>query len=94
MLTAEHRQAFEDSLRSTRPTVELSDVVRRLLKDSEDSRQSLLEELEEFRTVLRADHRDSDDDVVLEVMDFLVGWASPNAKLVPLKHGRSKRRNP
>ena len=82
MLVAEDRRLFEESLRSVDPTAALSDAVRRLHKASGKGRQEILAELEEFRDVLREQNRDRDEDVVLEVMDFLVGWSSPHMSLV------------
>jgi len=85
MLTTDHRKTFEQSLVSDKPAARLTDAIRHLLKDPQNDRDGLLGELEEFRVLLRQDQRESDDDVVLEVMDFLTGWASPHAKLVPTK---------
>lgn len=91
MLTTQHRKLFEESLNTDQPTARLREAIHLLLKEPKRTRDALLAELEEFRTILRAHHRESDEDVVLEVMDFLVGWASPQATLVPAKHGRNKR---
>lgn len=44
-------------------------------------RDELLAALERFRGVLREAGRDDDEDIVLEVMDFLVGWCSPQMKV-------------
>lgn len=44
-------------------------------------RQQLLAEFEELRTELRSAGRDQDDDVVLDVMDFVAGWCSPHARM-------------
>lgn len=82
MLVAEDRRLFEESLRSEDPTAALSDAVRRLHKASGKGRQEILAELEDFRNVLREENRERDEDVVLEVMDFLVGWSSPHVSLV------------
>ncbi len=79
MIRPEDKNLFEESLRSENPTAQLSDAVRRLIRDFKRSRSEILQELEELRDVLRAEKRNSDEDVVLEVMDFLVGWASPQA---------------
>lgn len=80
-LTPKTRALFEKGLRAEDPTSGLSNVVRRLLKDSGMARQEILDQLELFRGVLKADGRDEDEDVVLEVMDFLVGWASPHVSM-------------
>ena len=45
------------------------------------SRTDALAELTRFREELASAGRDEDEDVVLEVMDYLTGWASPHLKL-------------
>jgi hypothetical protein len=78
-LSAEDRRLFEESLHSGDPVMHLSDAVRGLLKSGK-TRQDLLAELEEYRTGLPERGRGLDEDVVLEIMDFLTGWASPYMK--------------
>ncbi|HVA47411.1 MAG TPA: hypothetical protein VNH11_13660 [Pirellulales bacterium] len=46
-------------------------------------RDSILGFFDKNRQALREAGRDSDEDVVLEVMDFLVGWCSPHMSLAP-----------
>jgi hypothetical protein len=70
------RGDIESALRSERPLDALTTEIRRLLSDGWN-RQQLLAMLEEIRESLRAQGRDNDEDVVLEVMDFLAGWAAP-----------------
>lgn len=81
MIRPEDRKLFEASLASNNPTAQLSDAVRRLIREFGRSREDIMEELEEFRDILRDEDRDSDEDIVLEVMDFLVGWASPHVRI-------------
>jgi DNA-binding MarR family transcriptional regulator len=81
MLRTQDRKLFEESLRSPQPTAQLSETIRRLLRGSKRSREEILEELEEFRSFLRAAKREQDEDIVLEVMDFLVGWSSPHMRI-------------
>jgi hypothetical protein len=71
---------FEDALRSESPTRDLRSTVKTLLDEGWD-RDQVLEALEDYRSKLREEARSSDEDVVLEVMDFLAGWASPHVKL-------------
>jgi len=80
-LSIQDQQLFEDSLCAPDPTGALSNVVRLLLKESGKTRQDILAELEALRNVLREQGRDADEDVVLEVMDFLVGWSSPHMSM-------------
>lgn len=81
MIREQDLNLFEESLRSENQTAQLSDAVRRLMREFGRGRDEILDELEQFRNILRDHKRDSDEDIVLEVMDFLVGWASPHAKI-------------
>jgi hypothetical protein len=44
-------------------------------------RQELLDALEGVRADLRSQGREADEDMVMEVMDFLVGWCSPHMRI-------------
>lgn len=77
-LNSEHERLFEEGLQRTDPTSGLMDAVRRLLNQPGERPHELLNELKAFRGVLQAQGRESDEDVVLELMDFLVGWSSPH----------------
>jgi len=71
---------FNEAVRSANPLLELRETVRSLL-DQDWTREELLADLEQFRDVLREAGRDEDEDIVLEVMDFLAGWCSPHMKV-------------
>lgn len=71
---------LDKALTSEQPLVRLREVIRTWLEQGHD-REAILDYLEQFRKTLQASDRDADEDVVLEVMDFLVGWSSPHAKL-------------
>lgn len=71
---------LEKALLSERPLHRVRETLRDLL-DQGYSRETLLDELEQFRTVLRGSGRGDGEDVVLEAMDFLVGWSSPHMQL-------------
>lgn len=73
-------QLFEDALASSEPLWELRGVVRGLLADGHD-RNDVLTDFGRFRLVLQAAERAADEDVVLEVMDFVVGWCSPHMRI-------------
>lgn len=45
------------------------------------SDDEILQRLEHLRAVLREEGRDAEEDVVLEVMDFVAGWCSPHVSL-------------
>jgi hypothetical protein len=44
-------------------------------------RERVIAQLEALGTVLRAAGREADDDVVLDVLDFVTGWCSPHVRL-------------
>jgi hypothetical protein len=76
-------EGFEDfmsALESERPYESIKEVVKASLS-ADAAREDLRLRLEAFRTELRGAGRDADDDVVLEVLDDLTGWASPHRKL-------------
>ena len=74
------QEQLDEALRSERPIWRLRDVVQSLLAQGQE-REAVVAELEHFRCFLHAMGRDEDEDIVLEVMDFLVGWSSPHMKL-------------
>jgi hypothetical protein len=73
-------RTYEEALRSAQPLERLRAIVRSRLERGE-GRERLLAELEDLQRALRASGRDADEDVVLDVMDFLTGWCSPHMKL-------------
>jgi hypothetical protein len=48
---------------------------------SRTPRERVISQLEALRRDLRAVGREADDDVVLEVLDFVTGWCSPHVRL-------------
>jgi hypothetical protein len=79
---AGHEHLFEVALKAERPTRRLANTVRALLQAG-NSPDQLLSELERLRGTLQRQGREADEDRVLEVMDFLVGWSSPHMKIDP-----------
>jgi hypothetical protein len=73
-------ELFEAALDSVEPVWELRGVIRGLLADGH-SRDTLLHDLEALQLDLREAGRDADEDAVLDVMDFVVGWSSPHTRL-------------
>jgi hypothetical protein len=72
---------FELALRQLGPRDQnLAAVVKSNLVAGQ-SRADALAALTRFREELATAGRDEDEDIVLEVMDYLLGWASPGQKL-------------
>ncbi len=74
------RERFEAALHSENPVLCLRNVVQDMVDKGRDQ-ASLVAELEAFRTMLQAEGRDNDEDIVLDVMDFVVGFCSPHMKI-------------
>ncbi len=73
-------QQFDEALHAEDPLQRLVEVVQGLLAQGHE-REALVEEFEGFRKVLEDAGREEDEDVVLDVMDSLVGWCSPGARI-------------
>jgi hypothetical protein len=58
----------------------LRDVVTELLAAGAD-RARVQEQLEAFRVRLQEQDREDDEDTVLDVLDFVTGWCSPDQRL-------------
>jgi hypothetical protein len=70
----------EQSLKAERPTDALRLSIKGLVESS-TSRDELKEQLLAIGPRLRSEGTDADEDVLLEVADFLVGWCSPQDKI-------------
>ena len=79
-LRSREQEAFAAALKSRDPLFSMRDAAAELLAAG-IRRDHLLRELEDFRYEARTGQRPEDEDVVLEVMDFLDGWSSPHVKL-------------
>jgi len=73
-------QDFYAALASEEPLETLRRTVARELKAGVP-RERILGQLEELRADLRRSGREDDENLVLEVMDFLIGWSSPHMRL-------------
>lgn len=73
-------QDFYAAVRSPNALDSLRSSVDRQLRAGA-TREQILSELEELRAALRRDDREADEDIVLEVMDFVTGWCSPHVRL-------------
>lgn len=80
MITEPTQRAFDRALISEDPLAALREFVAVRLQGGV-SREAVLEELEGLRRELRRRHRERDEDVVLDVMDFVTGWSSPQVRI-------------
>ena len=71
---------FAEALASARPFDSLSEAVRALV-DRGDPPQGIYDQLQVFALELRADGRETDEDIVLDVMDLLVGFCAPEMRI-------------
>jgi hypothetical protein len=72
--------AFHQALNSPDPVLQMRDLVRSELEHNV-SRSEVLGQLESLRIELRGNGTPEDEDVVLDVMDFVSGFSSPHMKL-------------
>jgi hypothetical protein len=72
--------AFHQALDSSEPVLKVCDLARSELEHGV-SRSEVLGQLESLRIELRGGGRSSQEDVVLDVMDFVSGWSSPHMQL-------------
>ncbi len=73
-------ELLEVALRSDSPFEELRNSLKTMI-DQGYERNKLVQELIDFALKLRAENREKDDDLILEMVDFLTGWCSPNMKI-------------
>jgi len=73
-------RVMQEALQSPDPVGALRALAERLLAEGEPP-PSVLATFEQARQTLRAENRERDEDAVMDVMDFLVGWCSPHMKL-------------
>lgn len=74
------QERFRGALAREQPLCSLRDEVRMALAQGQD-REVVLAGLERLRQALDEVGQAEQEDVVLDVMDFLVGWCSPHMKL-------------
>jgi hypothetical protein len=72
---------FEQALSCPNPVEALRSLVFDFSAEGYD-KSAILEIFEKQRQRLRSADRELDEDAVMDVMDFLVGWCSPRAKLL------------
>jgi len=75
-LSAKLAQILKDGGTREEAICALHTLLSKALKDGE-KRETILAKMEELRKSVS----DEQEDILLEVMDFLVGWCSPHTKL-------------
>jgi hypothetical protein len=73
-------ESIEQALHSQDPVGELRSLAQRLISQGQDQ-AAILALFEHVRQRLRHENREADEDAVMDVMDFLMGWCSPHMKL-------------
>jgi hypothetical protein len=76
-------KCFEEALLSTEPLRQLQSMALRLSSQGQD-KSAIIAKFEEVRRQLREANRESDEDTVMDVMDCLVSWCSPQMR-IPLE---------
>lgn len=79
-IKVQHDLLFAAALAKPDPVLRLREVVRDLLAQGH-AREDVLAELERYRDLLHRSGQEDAEDAVLDVMDFVVGWASPHMKV-------------
>jgi hypothetical protein len=72
--------SFEEAFSADQPTQALREAVVRA-RESGTDRDTAMAQLTALREHLAAAEREEDEDIVLEVMDFLAGWSSPHMRI-------------
>ncbi|MGH7139417.1 MAG: hypothetical protein ACREHD_27040 [Pirellulales bacterium] len=74
----------EDAFHVANPLEQLRALAISMQEEGHEQ-STILDFFERNRQALREAGREQDEDVVLEVMDFLVGWCSPHMSLATKK---------
>lgn len=74
-------ESYREALDEEQPVWALREAVREELQRNGDDREAVVAELEEVRDWLEPEGRDSEDDTVLDVIGFVVGFSGPHVKL-------------
>ncbi len=80
----------ERALRSSDPARQLRALALHLSAQGQD-KETIIERFEMTREELRQANREADEDSLMDVLDCLVGWCSPEMKLLA-DHNESVRR--
>jgi len=74
------RTLLEEAFRADNPLEELRNRIQAMVSQGYE-REKLVQELTDFALDLRAVNRERDEDLITEVLDFLIGWCSPYMKI-------------
>jgi hypothetical protein len=75
-----HEQELEDSVGSPNPHERLVALIV-TLNHNGLGKDALIELLNQFRSKMRKENREAHEDIVMEVMDLVVGWCHPTQRL-------------
>ena len=70
---------IEKGLASEAPFLHLRSFLQELL-DSGESKEKVLQSLAEYRKKLLLPNQEKEDDMLLDMMDYVAGWCSPHMK--------------
>jgi hypothetical protein len=79
-VTTDWPASYEEALAAPEPTQALREAVVQA-RTAGVERAAVEQQLRALREHLRRAGREADEDVVLEVMDFLAGWSSPHMRI-------------
>lgn len=77
MKSEEFSTLYEQAFQTTTPFDTLRNTVIDLLKAGCE-RKEVIESLTEYFLLLRKEGRDSDEDLVLDLLDQMTGWSNPD----------------
>ena len=78
----DHTSRFEAAIQGARPIERLRQLALDLAKEG-NTPETVLALFDDYRGILRETNREEEEDIVLEVMDCIVGFCSTQAKLFP-----------
>jgi hypothetical protein len=73
---------FAAALQSEEPIERLRELALRLASDGAPP-PAILQQFQDARVRLQTQQRERDEDLLLEMMDCIVGWCRPSNKLFP-----------
>ena len=76
-----HQERFETAPCFGEPLAALSSLVLELSAEGH-KKAEILKLFENYALCLRKNNRESDEDLLMEVMDALTGWCHPSARLL------------